>query len=185
MTCQTYIEEYLAAHADSELDGQAQSLADQHIGDCLRCRERFISERRLKTLIRTHSTIAKVSADVQLRIRAALGELVEADSRPAVRPGSADRGARRGVRVGVWTRVRSVKLGARAKIALPVAALGSLIVMLSLFAGHLRTGTTLSVVPPTQLFDLAVSKFNDFGQTFVANATDQAANRHDDSYYAW
>ncbi|HLW69045.1 MAG TPA: hypothetical protein VKS22_00320 [Candidatus Binataceae bacterium] len=175
MTCQTYIENYLATHADSELDGHEHRLADEHIADCLRCRERFISERQLKTLIRTHSVIAKVPADVRLRIRAALGELIEADSRPAVRPAFADRGGR----IAVWARSRS------ARIALPIAALGSLILALGLIVGHVRTGIALPQVPPTQLFDLAVNKFNAFGSNFVANATDQDASGHGDSYYAW
>jgi len=175
MTCQIYIENYLAAHVDSELDGHEHRLADEHIASCLGCRERFISERQLKTLIRTHSVIARVPADVRLRIRAALGEQIEAESSPAVRPAFTDRG----VRTGVWRRLRS------ARTAFPIAALGSLILTLALIASHVRTGVAPPQVPPTQLFDLAVNKFNSFGSSFVANATDQDASGHGDSYYAW
>lgn len=185
MTCQTYIENYLAAHVDSELDGHEHRLADEHIASCFSCRERFISERQLKTLIRTHSVVAKVPADVRLRIRAALGEQAlgeerAADSRPAARPAFADRAfTDRGGRSQVAARLRSTR------IAIPIAALGALILTLSFVAGHVRKGIVTPQVPPTQLFDLAVNKFDAFGSSFVANATDQDARGHGDSYYAW
>jgi hypothetical protein len=176
MTCQIYIEDYLAAHVDSELDGHEHRLADEHIASCLRCRERFIGERQLKTLIRTHSVVGKVPADIRLRIRAALGEQIEASARPAVRPGFSDRG----IRTGVGVRLRS------ARIALPVAALGLLILAVTLVAGHFTTGVSAPQVPPTLLFDLAVNKFNAFDSSFVANATNEDTYGHgDSSYYAW
>jgi hypothetical protein len=179
MTCQRYLDEFLAAHVDGELVGHDLRVADGHIDGCVRCRERFVDERRLKALIRTHSTVAKVPADVRLRIRAALGEAVEYESsrRAESRPSFAYRATRRGMRALIGNR--------SARIALPLAALGSLVFAAILLNTHYRPGTTLPEVPATHAFDLAVSKFDAFGRDFSPNAPVESERSRGDSNFAW
>ncbi len=82
MDCREYIESYLTAHADGELDPAERSVADAHLGGCERCRARLDDERALKALLKHR--LRKATLPVQLRnaIRASLDR---ADAQPSLR----------------------------------------------------------------------------------------------------
>lgn len=180
ISCQRYLKDCLSAHVDNELSGHELRAADNHLDGCVRCRERFVDERRLKALIRTSTPFAKVPADVRLRIRAALGEAVEYDSsRAASRSSLADRVLRRGGRAA------GVKTNRSKHIVVQFAALGILVFATILIHGRYERQATFPAVPSTHAFDLAVSKFDSFGRDFSPNAPVEAASRGDDSNFAW
>jgi len=72
MECREYVERYLAAHADGELDPAERRAADAHIGRCESCRARLADERALKALIKNRLRKAAVPAETRAAIRAAL-----------------------------------------------------------------------------------------------------------------
>src|ERR1700719_2154023 len=89
--CREYIDEYLAAYADDELGASELRDAEEHLSGCARCRARLSDERTLKALVRQHSGSVQAPADLRLRIRTTLGEMVEANL------------------IGGWSRDRSVR----------------------------------------------------------------------------
>ncbi len=72
MECREYIERYLAAHADGELDPAERAAAEAHVGGCESCRAMLADERALKALIRDRLRKAAVPTEVRAAIRATL-----------------------------------------------------------------------------------------------------------------
>jgi len=72
MECREYIEIYLAAHADGELDPAERRAADAHIDGCEGCRALLADERALKALIRDRLRKAPLPAGMRAAIRVAL-----------------------------------------------------------------------------------------------------------------
>jgi len=72
MECKEYIERYLAAHADGELEPAERRDADAHIDGCESCRAMLADERALKALIRDRLRKTAVPAGVRAAIRATL-----------------------------------------------------------------------------------------------------------------
>src|SRR6185437_502539 len=79
MDCARYLEEMLSAHADGELRGRAERDADRHLVECGACQARLAEERELKRLIRMKHSMMRAPGDLRMRLRAALGELIEAE----------------------------------------------------------------------------------------------------------
>ena len=183
MNCQEYIENFLPFHADDELVGRERRAADEHTGGCVHCRVRLAEDRRLKALIRTHVPLTKAPADARLRIRAALGEAIEAratDRMPAKRQGDSGRNLYAALRVARRDAQSAMQRGRRLPLSMAaIAAVGLIVVLL---AG--RTPSTIAV-PKTAAFDLAVQKFDTLAQGFVPNAAAESASSSDGSYYAW
>ena len=74
MNCDDYLEDYLSAHADSQLTMREQGLADRHVRRCRVCRGYLVEERVLKALVRRTLGIVKTPTKVKLEIRSALRE---------------------------------------------------------------------------------------------------------------
>ena len=181
MNCRVYIREFLSAHADGELSGRERTAADDHLRGCARCQASFAEEHRVKTLIRAETPLTRVPADVRLRIRAALGEVADAalnghrtDPR---RAGSFP--ARRAMRAIRWIEARPLR------VALPFAALASMILLIALGVGRFGTRDSVPNVPATPVFDLATASFDGLARGFTPNVAAESARRGDGAYYAW
>jgi hypothetical protein len=186
MVCRVYIREFLSAHADGELGGPERIAADDHLRGCQRCRASFAEEQRVKALIQTSTPLARVPADMRLRIRAALGEVADLGANR----GRAD--ARRDgaspvsgtARTARWIRTRP------RRIAIPLAALASVILLMMFGVGRFgveRFGGRDAVanVPATPVFDLATASFDGLARGFTPNVATESARKSDGSYYAW
>lgn len=178
MTCAEYTKRYFFAHADDELIGRDRRAADDHTGGCARCRTRLAEERRLKELIRTQCGAGKVPPDVRLRIRAALGEITEAEPEVA-----APRWRRAAKRVASWSGEGIQRIGRR-RVWIGVAA--AMVAVASLTLSSKTQGPASIVytaVPANGTFDYAVRKYDALSQEFVANAPAEGSVRGSD--YAW
>jgi hypothetical protein len=178
MDCSEYIDEYLAAHADDELGVSEHRRVEEHLSGCARCRARLADERTLKALVRQHSGIVKAPADVRLRIRAALGEMVEANLasgrfRDRSEPSRPLGGMPASVTRPILSQARRFRVWAPATVAV------ALIVLLLLFGG--RTGNT----PSEPAFDLAIGKYDSFLSDFVPNVPVEAYSTGSGSDFAW
>jgi len=149
--CAEYIHSFVSAHADGELTAGERRIADDHIASCLSCRTRFAEERSLKALVRQHSNIMRVPAEVRLRIRAAIGEMAE--------PSPTARTSER--RFGTFVR--------QARVWAPLAAAACLLVFLGVYSGHQMTETPATSFHAVPAFDLAISKYDSFARDFVPN----------------
>jgi hypothetical protein len=180
MNCQEYVDRFLPAHVDDELIGRERRAADQHVRACGLCCERFAADRQIKALVRSRGLgpMARAPADVQLRIRAAIGAATGALNaeritafgrlyyRALLRAG------------GVARRI----LSSRGGIPASVAALGSLGLIAILLMG--RSPDPIAV-PATPAFDLAIQRFDTLAQDFVPNVPSESAGNSQGSYYAW
>jgi anti-sigma factor RsiW len=181
MECCRYTTEFLSAHVDGHLSGQELLTADDHLQSCERCRATFAEEHRVKALIRTSSPFTKVPADVRMRIRAALGEVTDPDMNARRTDPRRESGfpARRAVRVARWMKARPLR------IAIPSAAVASLVLLVALGVGPFATRATSPSVPPTPVFDLAAASFDGLARGFEPNVATEPPHDGDGAYYAW
>jgi hypothetical protein len=149
--CSEYIDSFVSAHADGELTAGERRIADDHLVSCLSCRARFAEERSLKALVRQHSNIMRVPAEVRLRIRAAIGEMAE----PSLTARTSER------RFGTFVR--------QTRVWAPLAAAACLLVFLGVYSGHHMTEAPATSFHPVPAFDLAISKYDSFARDFVPN----------------
>jgi hypothetical protein len=175
MDCNHYVGNFLSAHADGELRGREERLADAHISSCLQCHRRLSQERELKRLIRSQSSILRVPADLRMDIRTALGEVVDTElltQRPAWR---------RCIRVAMRGAAHVGKSAHRHPIryALPIAAVG-LLMILGIKSRDFRS---IPPVPATPVFNLAVNRFDSSIREFAPNVTPGPSQT--DSDFAW
>jgi len=100
--CGTYIEQFLAAHADGELSDDELRAAEAHVAGCADCRERLKEERALKQTLHEHLGALKTPAQVRERIRLALSHEQASESLPE--PSAAVRAASRSkwLRPRIW-----------------------------------------------------------------------------------
>jgi len=186
MNCRVYMREFLSAHADGELSGQERTAADDHLRGCQRCRASFAEEQRVKALIQTSAPLARVPADMRLRIRAALGEVADPGANRR-RTDARREGAfpvSRTVRSARWIRARPLR------IAIPFAALASVILLVTFGVGKfgvekLDSLDAVANVPATPVFDLATASFDGLARGFIPNVATESARKSDGSYYAW
>lgn len=167
MDCGRYLEDMLSAHADGELRGRAEREADRHLMECGACRARLAEERELKRLVRVKHSVVRAPGDFRMRLRSALGELIEAEEAAARRrPG--------GRRSAVGLRMISLWGGAAAAAALMVIFL----------VAHLWRGASFPATPQTPAFTEAVARFDSASRTFQPNASAEGpvAGNAD---YAW
>lgn len=180
MDCHVYIRD-LSAHADGELGGPERLAADDHLRDCARCRARFAEERRLKNLIQVSTPLARVPADVRLRIRATLGVGAGPGANGIRARGRRDSAvpASRAIRVARWVEARPLR------VALPFAALASLILIVAIGMGDFGSRDSVAKVPETPVFDLATASFDGLARGFTPNVAEESAGKNDGAYFAW
>jgi len=157
MDCARYLEEMLSAHADGELRGRAERDADRHLVECGACQARLAEERELKRLIRMKHSMMRAPGDLRMRLRAALGELIEAEE--AAEHPQAQRLAR-------W---RS-PAAALPRIPLWCGAAAAAAIMVILVAMHLPRGASIPATPQTPVFTEAVARFDVASRKFQPNA---------------
>lgn len=181
MDCRRYIKEFLSAHADSHLSERELTAADGHLRGCARCRASFAEEHRVKTLIRVNTPFTRVPADVRLRIRAALGEVTDPESGMRRTDSRRGRGfpVRRAIRAARWMGARPIW------IAIPFAAVASMILLVALGVGPFGTRDSLPNVPATPVFDLATASFDGLARGFTPNVATESTRAGDGAYYAW
>lgn len=178
LDCRDYIDEYLSAHADNELTPSERRSVEDHLAGCAACRSRLADERTLKALVRQHSGIVKAPADVRLRIRAALGAMVEADLAGSRSRARYERSLLFGEAPAGITR-RIVSQARRARVWGPVVAAAALIGLVVLFGRP--TGQVLA----EPAFELAISKYDSFAQDFMPNVPAEAYSTDNGPYFAW
>ena len=122
--------------------------------------------------------MARVPADVRLRIRARLGEATDAmgAERSPVLTHRAYRALRGARRIVAATKSKRIRLPAAVAA---IAALGLLTILLP------GRGPDPIPVPATAAFDLAVQKFDALAQNFVPNAPTESESNSHGAYYAW
>jgi anti-sigma factor RsiW len=98
VNCDTYIRDYLAAHADGELAGGELRAADEHVAGCAECRERLGEERALKAALREHA--GRVAAPAALR--SWLATALDAEDAAAREAAPVRRAARAFRRARIW-----------------------------------------------------------------------------------
>lgn len=102
-----YIDQFLSAHADTELSGDELREAEAHVASCAECAARLAEERALKALVHRHGQVSMPSA-VQARLmtmlaeEAARGEGALGPKPEAQRARSYERGLRRLRRPAIW-----------------------------------------------------------------------------------
>ncbi|HXR25795.1 MAG TPA: zf-HC2 domain-containing protein [Candidatus Binataceae bacterium] len=186
MNCRVYIREFLSAHADGELSGQERTAADYHLRGCPCCQASFAEEQRVKALIHTSTPLARVPADMRLRIRAALGEVAD----PGLNRSQSNRRRTDARREGAFPVSRAVRtarwIGARPlRAAIPFAAVAVLIMVVAIGVGGFGGRDSVANVPATPVFDLATASFDGLARGFTPNVATESARKSDGSYYAW
>ncbi len=145
MDCREYIDHYLAAQADGELDAQERAAADLHLTGCVKCRARLAEERALKALLKER--LRKVAAPEALHaaIRANLNRAEAASSLRADLSGMA------------------AEVRRRPRIWAPIAALAAAILLIVMVRDRGARNT------PASDFDIAIEKFTGFERHFEPN----------------
>lgn len=158
MDCSEYVDKFLSAHADGELASRERRLADSHVGGCTACRTRLAEERSLKVLVRQHTNIVKVPAEVHLRIRAAIGEMTDPNfigRNLSTRGQDSDRRF-------LWP-MRQTHVWA------PIAAAAAVLLFLAVYSGRSGTPAPATQFHPVPVFDLAIIKYDSLTRYFVPN----------------
>jgi hypothetical protein len=178
--CREYIGEHLSAHADGELTASVRRSVEAHLTGCAACQARLADERALKALLRQHAGIVKAPADVRLRIRAALGEMVGPNF-GGRRSGPHEAFARErpfsDARADLTRRI--VAQARQARVWVPIFAAATLVAFAVMLSG--RTGQA----PTEPAFDLAIVKYDSFARNFTPNVPADAYSSGSGSYYAW
>jgi hypothetical protein len=162
--CSTYIEKYLSAHVDGELNADELRAVEEHLAGCVNCRARFAEERAVKSLLRERAEQRRTPAMVRGSILAALDAIDSADaSRERNRVAGADRAGRFSIR--------------RARVWIPTA-----IAAVAVFAFVMLHGgvpPSAQAVPP---FDLAINNYAQFVSHFEPNVKSDSPADISDTY---
>lgn len=158
-------------------------MAEAHVADCSSCRTQLAEERALKAAIH-RSVITRTPADLQLRIRAAMGDMPEPYS-------GTSRGIRSfrarfagGSRDGVSAIARRAALIRNPLVAASIAA--AILMIVILFPrGNTGPVTSSPAIHPADVFDKALTKFETMRRDFQPNVPDQVFSHSDGPYYAW
>src|SRR5215469_4161011 len=166
MDCGTYIEKYLSAHVDGELNPGELREAEEHIAGCVNCRARFAEERAVKALLRERAAMRRTPPMVRGSILAALDAIDASPDAAAASRRSSDRaGGRRLTRRAFWTGV-------------PVA-----IAAVAVFAFVLLHGGSgpapAHAIPP---FDIAIDHYEHFLDRFDPNVKGTSPADLSDAY---
>jgi hypothetical protein len=164
LSCNEYIEHFLAAHADGELTGAELREAEAHVASCKECAARLRSERALKSLVHQHAGPVETPSAVRAKLlallaeEAARGEGAMASESHAHRGPSHERGLRRLRRPAIW-----VPLSLAAVLALAFVTVRGF--------GLFPSDTVNVVYRPggTPDFDTAVAYFEKFDHHFAPN----------------
>ncbi len=161
MNSDTYIRDYLAAHADGELAGDELRAAEEHVAGCAECRERLTEERALKRTLREHAASFAAPAALRSRLAAVLNA-EDAAAREAAREAAPARRARGGF--------------PRARIWIPAAIAALLIVAFIADRGHRTTE------PKVPTFDLAIAHLQRFENHFEPNVPSDSPAHISEAY---
>jgi Putative zinc-finger len=157
----TYIQDYLAAHADGELAGDELRAAEEHVAGCAECRELLAAQRALKRTLRENA--ASVTAPAALRARmAAVLDAEDAAAREAAREAAPAR--------------RAPSAIPRARIWIPAAIAALLIVA---FIADRRHRTTEPRVPT---FDAEIQELETFKRHFEPNVPSDSPAHISEAY---
>lgn len=170
MDCNEYVDKFLSAHADGELTSRERRFAENHLGGCPACRTLLAEERSLKVLVRQHTNVAKVPAEVRLRIRAAIGEMAGPNF-VAPRPISRGQESARHFLLPV----------PQMRVWAPIAAAAVVLLSLAVYCGRSGTPVAAARFHPVPAFDLAIAKYDSLSRDFVPNVP----NDSDGSDFAW
>ncbi len=153
MDCETYIDNFLSAHADGELGADDLKAAQEHVAGCANCRAALEEERALKDAISRHASM-KAPGAMRDRISAALD-----------------------MEAGVPVRAPTPRPSRfRARIWIPVAIAAALII--AFISVRMRS----SGLPPVAPFDVAVAHFDKFRNHFTPNVPSTSRAQISDAY---
>jgi Putative zinc-finger len=159
VNCDTYIADYLSAHADGELSGDELRAADEHLAGCAECRQRMEEERALKQMLRAHAASLKAPAALRMKLFAALDTAEASAGSAAALPG----------RSASTTRLR-------ARVWIPAAIAAVLLVAFFTARGRFAGG------PSVPTFDVAIAKLQSFEKHFEPNVPSASAAEISDAY---
>ena len=146
MDCGTYIEKFLSAHVDGELNADELRAAEEHLAGCANCRARFAEERAVKSLMRERAQMLRTPAMVRGSILAALDAADSAERRD--RAAGADRPGRSALRrAGPW---------------IPVALAAAAVFAFVMFRG----GGSMTPAHAATPLDIAVDHYAQFAAHF-------------------
>jgi len=213
MNCDEYVERFLSAQADDQLAADEEHLAEEHLRSCSRCAALLLEEQELKAQIRLHAGIAKAPADLQLRIRAALGEAIEPGRQPrdfAARAGIFIRKNKLGGPIAPtmlrrmaapagsinealyspgssrsWLSFQVERVRRLAPIGFVVLVLAATTVLFRISSRNLIGPDTADYKKPIPAFDFAIDRFNRLSQEFRPNVPPEAFRPDSASYFAW
>ncbi len=180
MNCAEYIENFLAAHADGELEGDELRAAELHLAGCAKCRGLLADERALKALLRSKVGVLRTPAELRATLRSALDAADGPDeSREGSRLGRPARSRLKLHSPGVW-----VPLALAAGIALfmlvPRALYRETPAMVS------QATATLQPVPLTPggvpEFDIAIASLEQFNRRFEPNVPSDSFGNISDAF---
>ena len=167
--CETYIEKYLSAHVDGELNAAELRDAEEHLAGCVNCRARFAEERAVKALMSERAELRRTPPMVRGSILAALDAIDKADASKAAgrerdRSAGTDRAGLLSMR--------------RARVWIPVA-----MAAVAVFAFVILHGgggiSPAHAIPP---FDLAINNYAQFVQHFEPNVKANSPAEISDTY---
>jgi anti-sigma factor RsiW len=186
MRCRVFIRDFLSAQADGELSETERIAAEDHLRGCPRCRESLAEEQRLKDLVRTSAPLARVPADVRLRLRAALGADIGANTYRGVSGAQRSPGSRKEAFPAHQAVRAARRIGAQPfSMAFPVVALAALVFFVALSFKGFSNRVPVVEVPPTPVFDLATASYDGLVRGFTPNVATESARRGDGSDFAW
>lgn len=162
MDCGTYIEKYLSAHVDGELNADELRAAEEHLAGCANCRARFAEERAVKTLMRERAQMLRTPAMVRGSILAALDA---ADS--------AERAREQFRREHNGQRNPALR---RARVWAPIALAAAAVIAFVMIRGG---ATPAHAIPP---FDIAIDNYSHFATHFEPNVKSTSPADISDAY---
>jgi hypothetical protein len=184
--CKDYIENYLSAHADGELNGEQSHAAHEHLNRCSGdCRFQLSEELALKAQLRHYGKLLRAPDRLRARIDAALDQpdpqpfaARNGAGGPAHRPlpGATDRAGTDRRRQGMRPRWLWVPVA--------LAASG----LLAFVVGHRLMGYFVSAREASvPAFEFAIDKYQQFGTEagFQPNVPQDAYADSSGVYYAW
>jgi anti-sigma factor RsiW len=182
MNCNDYIENYLAAHIDGELNSAETIAVEQHLRGCDRCRLAHAEARAVKALVSERARRYETPKQVRGSILAAL-DAVDSASRSRERPSEIDRTGQVGrnghpQRVGPPDARRTgFSILRRARVWVPTA-----VAAVAVFAFVIFHGGGVPPAGAVPAFDSAIARYENFNAHFVPNVPSASPADISDAY---
>jgi len=162
MDCTTYIEKFLSAHVDGELNPTEASAVELHLKGCANCRLLHAEQRAVKALVHERALRFKTPVQVRGSILAALDAADAATARDQ-RPARVER--------------RGFSIVRRARVWVPTAV--AAVAMFAFVTLHGGNVPTAGAVPA---FDAAIARYENFNAHFEPNVPSSTFGEISDAY---